>query len=97
MVQILRVLDNASIHHTEQAVSLMGEIGTIPLFLPSYSPNIDPVIQVLNENEMDNMQVSLPLIVATELNNVDTYKQSLVQNVSGYCVIFFFFFICSVL
>ena len=53
-------------------MSLIEEIGAIPLFLPPYSPDImpieecfskvkaylracDPVIQVLEENEMDDI------------------------------------------
>ena len=59
------MLDNASIHHTGQPVSLIEDI---LLFLPPYSPDImpieecfskvkayrracDPVIQVVDEND----------------------------------------------
>lgn len=37
------VMDNASIHHTERATSLIEEIGAIPIFLPPYSPDIMPI------------------------------------------------------
>ena len=37
------IMDNASIHHTGQAVSLIEETGAIPLFLPPYSPDFMPI------------------------------------------------------
>ena len=41
---ILSLMDNASIHHTGQAVLLIEEIGAIPLFLPPYSRAVGRVL-----------------------------------------------------
>ena len=36
-------LDNASIHHVSQAVSLIQSVGALIHFLPPYSPDLNPI------------------------------------------------------
>ncbi len=40
--QIVLVLDNCSIHHISGAIDLLGEAGILVVFLPPYSPNLNP-------------------------------------------------------
>ena len=42
------VMDNAAIHHVEEVVTLIEDVGAIPIFLPPYSPDIMNVILKLN-------------------------------------------------
>ncbi len=37
------VMDNASIHHVDRAVTLIEDVGAIPIFLPPYSPDVMPI------------------------------------------------------
>ncbi len=37
------VMDNASIHHVDQVVTLIEDVGAIPIFLPPYSPDVMPI------------------------------------------------------
>ena len=37
------VMDNPSIHHVEEVVTLIEDVGAIPIFLPPYSPDIMPI------------------------------------------------------
>ena len=37
------VLDNASIHHVTEVESLIEETGAIVIYLPPYSPDLNPI------------------------------------------------------
>lgn len=37
------IMDNCSIHHTQEVVSIIEEIGIIIHFLPPYSPDLNPI------------------------------------------------------
>ena len=37
------VMDNASVHHTHAVISLFQSVGTLLLFLPVYSPDLNPI------------------------------------------------------
>jgi hypothetical protein len=37
------VMDNASIHHTHEVISLFQSVGILVLFLPPYSPDLNPI------------------------------------------------------
>ena len=37
------IVDNASIYHVEEAVELIESTGSIMEFLPSYSPDLNPI------------------------------------------------------
>ena len=44
------IMDNASIHHVENVVDLIeNQIGARLLFLPSYSPDLNPVEEVFSQ------------------------------------------------
>ena len=36
-------MDNASVHHTHEVVSLFQSVGILLLFLPPYSPDLNPI------------------------------------------------------
>ena len=40
------VMDNCSIHHVEQVTALLEEAGILVLFLPPYSPDLNPIESV---------------------------------------------------
>ena len=37
------VMDNASVHHTHEVISLFQSVGILLLFLPPYSPDLNPI------------------------------------------------------
>ena len=37
------ILDNCAIHHTNEVVSMIEEVGAIVQFLPPYSPDLMPI------------------------------------------------------
>lgn len=43
------VLDNASIHHTENVIHTLESIGVLVLFLPPYSPDLNPIEEAFSK------------------------------------------------
>ena len=43
------IIDNASIHHVDEVISTIEAIGAIVKFLPTYSPDLNPVEEVFSE------------------------------------------------
>ena len=37
------VMDNASVHHTQEVITLFQSVGILLLFLPPYSPDLNPI------------------------------------------------------
>ena len=54
------IMDNASIHHTENNVQLIENTGARLLFLPPYSPDLNPLEQVFSRGQETHwLQVGL--------------------------------------
>ena len=72
------VMDNASIHHTDEVVRTIQESGAIIRFLPPYSPDLNPIEEVfskvknfLKRNEVAYDATSSPrLVVSMAFNSV---------------------------
>lgn len=43
------VMDNASIHHTRDAIELIQSVGSLVHFLPPYSPDLNPVEELFSK------------------------------------------------
>ena len=43
------VLDNASIHHVDEAVKAIEDVGAIVHFLPPYSPDLNPIEEMFSK------------------------------------------------
>ena len=43
------IMDNASIHHVKEVVTTIEGVGALVKFLPAYSPDLNPVEEVLAE------------------------------------------------
>ena len=43
------ILDNASIHHTENVVKATEDIGVLVHFLPPYSPDLNPIEEAFSK------------------------------------------------
>ena len=43
------VMDNCSIHHIQEAVSMIEEVGAIVQFLPPYSPDLNPIEEAFSK------------------------------------------------
>ena len=41
--QLILVLDNCAIHHTDEVTAVAQQAGILLLFLPAYSPDLNPV------------------------------------------------------
>ena len=42
------ILDNASIHHAGDSVQLIESIGALVIFLPPYSPDMNPIEEIFS-------------------------------------------------
>ena len=42
-------MDNCSIHHTQNVVSLIEEVGVFVHFLPPYSPDLNPIEEAFSK------------------------------------------------
>ena len=43
------VLDNASIHHVDDIMSMVEEVGALVMFLPPYSPDFNPIEELFSK------------------------------------------------
>ena len=43
------ILDNASVHHVEEAVKAIEEVGAIVHILPPYSPDLNPIEEAFSK------------------------------------------------
>ena len=43
------IMDNASIHHVQEVVELLTDVGVLVKFLPPYSPDTNPIQDVFVE------------------------------------------------
>ena len=82
------VMDNASIHHTDAAVSAICGVGALVRFLPPYSPDLNPIECVFGEvkqflqanNLLLETSLSIPSILlmafqSITINNCRKYIQ----------------------
>lgn len=46
--QSVLVLDNCSVHHVSDAIDLLREAGILVIFLPPYSPDLNPVEELFS-------------------------------------------------
>ena len=42
------VMDNCSVHHNEPVITLLRQAGIVALFLPPYSPDLNPLEEVFS-------------------------------------------------
>ena len=76
------IMDNASIHHTGQATSLVEEVGAIPIFLPTYSPDLMPIKECFSKVKSYLRACHLAITVA-EPNEIDDIILSAFANVTS--------------
>ena len=43
------VMDNASIHHADQIVDSLEDLGVLVYFLPPYSPDLNPIEELFSK------------------------------------------------
>jgi len=61
------ILDNASIHHTGQAVQAIEDTGAIVHFLPPYSPDLNPI-----EEAFSKVKTGMKLLEEATTEDIDT-------------------------
>ncbi len=59
------VTDNASIHHVDDVIGLVEEVGALVHFLPPYSPNMNPIEEAFSKVK-GFLKASDPLIQVQE-------------------------------
>ncbi len=64
------VLDNCSIHHIEEVHTMLEEVGVMVLFLPPYSPDLNP-----NEEAFSKVKTNLKIS-----NDADFDAETLLLN-----------------
>ena len=79
------VLDNYSIHHVDEIVDMIHEVGALVHFLPPYSPDYDPIESLFSkmkteikaiESEYDSY-ADIETIAPTALSSVTTQDSQL--------------------
>ena len=78
------IMDNASIHHVHSNVQLIESVGAKVIFLPPYSPDLNPlepvfgkVMPILNENDSIFQSSSVPRYLLTLTFSMVTQENSL--------------------
>ena len=69
LIHSVVVLDNASIHHVDEVVKAIEDVGAIVHFLPPYSPDLNPVEEAFSKAK--RMMQSLEQEMA-EINDIET-------------------------
>ena len=71
------VMDNASIHHVDGITELIQGVGDIPLFLPPYSPDYNPIEELFSQFKKT--------IKSYELQDVQFDLESIIILYSAFC------------
>ena len=67
------VMDNCSVHHIQETVSMIEEVGAIVQFLPPYSPDLNPIEELFSkvkselkclENSIDSSDIEIITLAA---------------------------------
>ena len=75
--QSIVILDNASIHHTGQAVKAIEETGALIHFLPPYSPDFNPI-----EEAFSKVKTAMKLLEETMTEDIDIITLSAVAEIT---------------
>ena len=43
------IMDNASIHHADQVINSLKDLGVLVYFLPPYSPDLNPIEELFSK------------------------------------------------
>ena len=62
------VMDNASIHHVHGITELIQGVGAIPLFLPPYSPDFNPIEELFSKLKTTIKMYEFQDVQRTELD-----------------------------
>ena len=56
------IMDNCSIHHVPETVSMIEEVGAMVHFLPPYSPDLNPIEEAFSKvkSEIKNLEGIMP-------------------------------------
>ena len=71
------IMDNASIHHTQEVIQLFTQAGILILFLPPYSPDLNPIEEMFSYIKY-YLKLHEEILCAT---NLMTLLQSAFENV----------------
>ena len=64
------VLDNCSIHHVYEVRKAIEDVGALVLFLPPYSPDLNPIEEVFSKVKYSLKTISIELPHITDLNTL---------------------------
>ena len=74
------ILDNASIHHTDDVIQLLQNTGALVLFLPPYSPDLNPIEEAFSKlkstmkaHEEVLTDIDTNTAVLTAINNISVH------------------------
>ena len=59
------VMDNCSVHHIEETVSMIEEVGALVHFLPPYSPDLNPIEECFSKVKSEINASREPWILVT--------------------------------
>ena len=87
------VLDNATTHHMQSVLELIKEIGCLVLFLPPYSPDLNPIGETFsklkydlkaNDSLIQKLPEALPDMILSIFDTVSTEDSYGWFKLSGY-------------
>ena len=64
------VLENCSIHHVHEVRKAIEDVGAVVLFLPPYSPDLNPIEEVFSKVKYSLKTISIELPHITDLNTL---------------------------
>ena len=62
------VLDNCSIHHVREVRKAIEDVSTLVMFLPPYSPDLNPIEEVFSKVKYSLKTISIELPHIIDLN-----------------------------
>ena len=78
------IMDNASIHHVQSTIDLIESAGSRVVFLPPYSPDLNPLEPVSRKNG-DPIKMGTPVPIITARNGDPLIEMGTPYHTRGWC------------
>lgn len=75
------VLDNASIHHTDNIIHILQSVGVLVHFLPPYSPDLNPIEEAFSKVK-GYLKANDPAIQAARDNELEDFILAAFANIT---------------
>lgn len=80
------ILDNCSIHHIPEVVASIQDVGTLVLFLPPYSPDLNPIEELFSKvkTTFKSAEFNMPHITDLQILLLSSFTSVTVEDCNGW-------------